>query len=80
MRGVSILQHLEWPQLVDTDRSYPGFYNVQNLRFNEYRSRAWTSCFVNAQFKKISIIHWGFNPTHTSSGCGNALVVSGIHG
>ena len=28
-------------------------FPVQNLRFNEYRSRAWAVSFANTQFKKI---------------------------
>ena len=34
-------------------------FPVQNLGFNEYRSRAWTVCFANTRFKQILMIQWG---------------------
>ena len=37
-------------------------FPVQNLGFNEYRSRAWTLYFANTLFKNIPKIQWGLNP------------------
>ena len=52
-------------------------FPVENVGFNEYRSRAWTVHFANTQFpKKILKIQWGVEPPEPSHGyaSGYALI------
>ena len=52
-------------------------FPVENLGFNEYRSRAWTVYFANTQYNKFLKIHWGLNPRNLPLGTPVVQLVSG---
>jgi len=48
-------------------------FPIENLVFNEYRSRAWTVYFANTQFKKILKIQLGEGLNYPNSPLGTPV-------